>query len=150
MRRIKVLFVCTANSCRSQIAEAWARRLWPGHMEAFSAGLVTYPISARTRETMAEVGISMVDHHSKTIDEFNLDDFDLVVTLSEESGRFLPLLRQPHRHLHDPIFDPMGATGSREQVTTLFRQARDRIRTLVEALEEHPVLAERPRESPGR
>ncbi len=100
---MRVLFVCTANSCRSQMAEGWARRLWPSDWEAHSAGLVTYPITAATREAMAEAGVDLAGQESKSIDLFWLGDFDLVVTLSEEAARFLPPLDDPTRHRHHPV-----------------------------------------------
>jgi len=131
---VRVLFICTANSCRSQMAEAWARRLFPPGWEAASAGLVTYPISEKTRRVMAEVGIPMRGQHSKSIDRVDPGGFDLVVTLSEQAGRFLPRLPAPVRHRHLPVSDPMGAVGSPEQVAQAFRDARDRIGELVRSL----------------
>ena len=132
--RKKVLFVCTANSCRSQIAEAWARRLLPDPWRVFSAGLITYPITSATREAMAEVGLDLEGQSSQAIDEFDLESFDLIVTLSEEAGRYLPPLSRPERHLHRPLADPMSATGTRQEVRDAFRRARDRLRALVEQL----------------
>ncbi len=131
---MKVIFICTANSCRSQMAEAWARRLWPADWEVASAGLVTYPITDATRAVMAEAGLDMTGQESKPIDDFRLDDFDLVVTLSEEAGRFLPPLAQPQRHRHAPIEDPMQVEDGPAQGRADFRAARDLIRTLVVAL----------------
>jgi len=131
---MKVIFICTANSCRSQIAEAWARRLWPADWEVASAGLLTYPITAPTRAVMAEAGLDLAGQESKPIDDFWLDDFDLVVTLSEEAGRFLPPLADPARLRHAPLDDPMQVRGSPEEVRAAFREARDRLRELVLAL----------------
>lgn len=134
---MKVLFVCTANSCRSQMAEAWARHLFPGAWLAASAGLVTYPISRRTRAVMQEVGLDMAGQHPKTIDEVDLDGFDLVVTLSEEAGRYLPSLRAPERHWHRPVVDPMAAEGEPEQVREAFRTGRGRVREVVQEVLAH-------------
>ena len=145
---MKVLFICTANSCRSQMAEAWARRLFPPGWEAASAGLVTYPISEKTRRAMAEVGIDMAGQYSKSLEAVDLDAFDLVVTLSEQAGRFLPRLRHPERHLHRPLPDPMGATGRPDDVARAFAEARDRIGDLVrELVAEHG--GGRPGDSPA-
>ena len=135
---MKVLFVCTANSCRSQMAEAWARQLCPAGWEVASAGLLTYPITSPTRQAMAEAGLDMAGQQTKPIDRFCLDDFDLVVTLSEEASRFLPPLADPSRHLHRPVEDPMSARGSPEQIREEFRRARDRIREIVAALASAP------------
>jgi len=133
-RQLRVLFVCTANSCRSQMAEGWARRLWPADWEAHSAGLVTYPITAATRDTMAEAGVDLTGQESKSIDLFWLGDFDLVVTLSEEANRFLPPLDDPARHRHHPVDDPMTARGEPDEIRAAFRRARDEIREIVASL----------------
>ena len=129
---MKVLFVCTANSCRSQMAEAWACRLFPADWTVHSGGLLTYPITDDTRRTMAEVGLDMAGQQSKTFDQFELDVFDLVVTLSNEAGRYMPGLADPTRLLRRPIADPMSAKGSSEEIQAAFRLGRDRIKRIVE------------------
>ncbi|MFH1843669.1 MAG: arsenate reductase ArsC [bacterium] len=139
---MKILFMCTANSCRSQIAETWARHLLPGHWEIHSGGLLTYRITSRTRNTMAEVGLDMNGQESKTIDVYDLDDFDLIVTLSSEAGRFLPALTRPERHVHRPLDDPMSAEGSDEEIVEAFRVARDSIRGLIERIAASQIIAE--------
>ena len=131
---MKVLFLCTANSCRSQMAEAWGRRLMPPSWDVQSAGLITYPITQETRAVMAEVGLDMAGQKSKTIDEFDLDEFDLVVSLSNEAARFLPVLARPDRHLIRPLSDPMQVVGAPEEVLDVFRATREQIRTLVAAI----------------
>ena len=131
---MKILFICTANSCRSQMAEAWARQLFPEGWSAASAGLVTYPIHERTRAIMADAGVSMDGQVSKSIDTVDLDGFDLVVTLSREAGLFLPALREPARHRRCPVTDPTEARGTPEQVRAAYRTGRDSIRALVAAL----------------
>lgn len=131
---MKVLFLCTANSCRSQMAEGWARRLMPKGTEVASAGLLVHPIDERTRKVMAEIGINLNGQRSKGMEQFDLNRFDLVVTLSEDAGRFLPAIAQPERHLHLPVADPMFAQGSREEVLAKFRETRDRIGRIVSAI----------------
>ncbi len=128
---MKVLFMCTANSCRSQMAEAWARALFPDGWEVASAGLITYPITDDTRRTMAEAGVSMEGQASKSLDVFDLDDFDLVVTLSRQSTQFLPALARPERHLARPIHDPMSAKGGPDEVRAAFARGRDEVREIV-------------------
>lgn len=128
---MKVIFICTANSCRSQMAEAWARDLFPDHWEAASAGLLTYPISRRTAAVMQEVGLEMDSQYSKSIDTVDLDAFDLVVTLSDEAGSYLPALRDPGRHWHRPFADPMAAVGTPEEVRQAFREGREQARRIV-------------------
>jgi arsenate reductase len=137
---VKVLFMCTANSCRSQIAEAWARSRFPVHWTVASCGLLTYPIAPETEAAMADAGIVMEGQYSKTLDQFELDEFDLVVTLSHSAASYLPALAEPQRHLHWPVADPMSATGSDAQVRAAFARCRDQIESLVAALaEESPV-----------
>lgn len=128
---MKVLFVCTANACRSQMAEAWARHLFPAGWTAASAGLLTHPIHERTRAIMAEAGVTMDGQYSKPIDSVDLDAFDLVVTLSLEAGRFLPALADPGRHRRCPMTDPMSARGSPEEIRAAYRAGRDHLKRLV-------------------
>jgi arsenate reductase (thioredoxin) len=128
---MRVLFVCTANSCRSQIAEAWARHLFPAGWQAASAGLVTYPISRRTRAVMQEVGLEMAGQRPKALEEVDLDAVDLVVTLSEEAGRYLPALSPAARHWHRPIADPMAAEGTADEVRAAFRTGREQLLGIV-------------------
>ena len=131
---MKVLFVCTANSCRSQMAEAWAGALFPTDWSASSAGLITYRITGRTRTAMAEVELAMSGQRSKTIDQFELDDFDLIVTLSEEAGRYLPTLVNQEAHVHVPVEDPMAASGDDEYLAEVFRVGREQIREIVQRI----------------
>lgn len=131
---MKVLFMCTANSCRSQMAEAWAHKILPADWDVQSAGLLTYRISAKTRAVMAEVELDMAGQEPKTIDTVDLDSFDLIVTLSEEAGRYLPALAHPERHRHCPVTDPMSFHGTPEATRTDFRRGRDEIRVIVSEL----------------
>ncbi|MCB1889130.1 MAG: arsenate reductase ArsC [Rhodocyclaceae bacterium] len=131
---MKVLFICTANSCRSQMAEAWGRALFPADWEVASAGLLTYRISRRTRAVMAEVGLDMAGQEPKTIEKVDLDAFDLVVTLSQEAGQYLPQLADPSRHRHCPVADPMAFAGTPEETRADFRRGRDEIRAIVAAI----------------
>ena len=138
---MKVLFICTANSCRSQMAEAWAHSLFPTGWTVLSGGLLTYPISDNTRGAMSEVGLDMAGQETKTFDQFDLDSFDLVVTLSNEASRYLPRLADPGRHLRRPVTDPMSATGAPEEIQAAFRLGRDRIKQIVQdILAGHPHI----------
>lgn len=131
---MKVIFICTANSCRSQMAEAWARHLYPADWTICSGGLLTYRITEKTKAAMAEVGLDMAGQQTKTFDRFDLDTFDLVVTLSKEAGSYLPQLADPSRHLRKPISDPMSSEGSDEEIRTAFREGRDRVKGIVEEI----------------
>jgi arsenate reductase len=116
------------------MAEAWARSLFPDSWQVASCGLLTYPITSETERAMADVGVEMDGQYSKTLDRLDLDEFDLVVTLSHSAARYLPQLVDPQRHLHWPVPDPMSAAGGESQVTGAFSRGRDQIKTLVTAL----------------
>jgi len=135
---MRILFVCTANSCRSQMAEAWARDLFPEHWQVSSAGLLTYPISRRTKAVMDEVGLDLSNHHSKSIEEVDLESFDMVVTLSKEAEQYLPELRDGAEHRRRAFRDPMGATGNPEEVRRAFREGRQKALDIVqEVISDH-------------
>ena len=114
------------------MAEAWARRLFPSGWTVHSGGLLTYPITDETRRAMTEVGLDMAGQSTKTFDRFDLDSFDLVVTLSKEAGGYLPSLANPTRHLRRPVEDPMSARGTTEEIREAFRVGRERIKRIVE------------------
>ncbi len=116
------------------MAEAWARQLFPDGWQVCSAGLLTYRITKKTRAVMAEVGLNMEGQQTKAMDRFDLDSFDLIVTLSHEVGQYLPSLVDPTRHVACPIDDPMSATGEPEEVREAFRQGRDKIQKIVQAV----------------
>ncbi len=131
---MNVLFVCTANSCRSQMAEAWAGELFPADWKVRSAGLLTYRITDKTRLVMSEVGLDMAGQKPKTIDSVDLDSFDLIITLSKEAGSYLPALADPGRHRRHPVDDPMSFRGTPEETLADFRRGRDEIRQIVATL----------------
>jgi len=128
---VKVLFACTANACRSQMAEAWARQLFPAGWSVASCGLLPHTVSRRARWVMAEAGVPMEGQESKTFASLDLASFDLIVSLSEEAGRFLPLPGDSPRHVRLPIIDPMEAEGSPDEVRAAFRRCREQIRAIV-------------------
>jgi arsenate reductase (thioredoxin) len=138
---VKVLFICTANSCRSQMAESWARHLFPVEWSVSSGGLLTYRITEKTRHTMMEIGLDMDGQETKSIDGFDLNSFDLVVTLSEEAGRFLPHLADPSRHIRRPLKDPMAVKGDPEVVRQAFRTGRDQVRDIVQDIVDGKITA---------
>jgi len=113
------------------MAEGWARRLFPAGWKANSAGLVTHAVSRRATAVMAEAGLDLTNQYSKTYDSVDLDAFDLIVTLSEEAARFLPVGRAGQPRLHRPVADPMELQGAPETVRAAFRVARDAIAAIV-------------------
>ncbi len=134
--RIKVLFLCTGNSCRSQIAEGWARHLKGDVIEPYSAGIHPIGVNSRAIKVMAEEGVDISMHKSQHIDEFSEIDFDYVVTLCDNAREHCPVFSGKAKVVHKPFDDPYFASGSEEQILTTFRKVRDDIRTFVETMPE--------------
>jgi len=134
--KIKILFLCTGNSCRSQIAEGWARELKGNVIDAYSAGIRPIGVSSRTIKAMAEAGVDISMHQSQYIDEFSGIDFDYVVTLCDNAFESCPVFSGKARIVYKPFDDPYFASGSEEQILTTFRKVRDDIRTFVETIPE--------------
>ena len=134
--KIKVLFLCTGNSCRSQIAEGWARHLKSDVIDAYSAGIRPIGVSSKAIRAMAEVGVDISMHQSQHIDEFSGIYFDYVVTLCDNAFESCPVFSGKARIVHKPFDDPYFASGSEEEVMATFRKVRDDIRTFVETMPE--------------
>ncbi len=129
---IRVMFLCTGNSCRSQMAEGFARERGKGILNAYSAGLVAAGVHTRAIAVMKEVGIDISKQKSKEIDEALLRSMDLVITLCSHAAEACPWTPPEIRRLHWPVKDPVGTTGSEEKVMKEFRRARDEIATKIE------------------
>ncbi len=125
--RQRVLFLCTANSCRSQMAEGWLRTLAAERFEALSAGTHASSVNPRAVQVMAEVGIDLAVQRSKSIEEFLEDPPDVVVTVCDQAAEACPTLPGATRVLHWPFPDPAGARGTEEEVLGEFRAVRDAI-----------------------
>ncbi len=134
--KIKVLFLCTGNSCRSQIAEGWARELKGNVIDAYSAGILPIGVSSRAIRVMAEEGVDISMHQSQHIDEFLGIDFDYVVTLCDNAAENCPVFSGKAKVIHKPFDDPYFASGSEEQIMATFRKVRDDIRTFIETMPE--------------
>ena len=121
-----VLFLCTGNSCRSQMAEGLFRALGR-EVEVYSAGTAPSSVHPKAIEVMKEIGIDISAHRSKGIDEVPARAIDTVVTLCAEAGA-CPLPAIDAARLHWPVDDPAAAAGTEEEVRAAFRRARDAIR----------------------
>ena len=136
-KKLKVLFVCTGNVCRSQMAQAWVGHLKGDRIDAYSAGSPPAGfVSDRVVKVMKEVGVDMSNHWSKPIDHWSDVDFDYVVTLCEYAREFCPVFPGPTRMVHHPVPDPMGIIGTDEMTLGAFRKVRDMIKEYVESLPE--------------
>lgn len=125
---LKVMFLCTANSCRSQMAEGLARELGNGLIEPFSAGLIATSVHPRAVSVMKEIGIDISRQRSKSIDHELLRQMDLVITLCTNAEAYCLRIPLEVKRLHWPIKDPVGTVGTEETIMREFRRARDEIR----------------------
>lgn len=131
----RVLFLCVANSARSQMAEGLARAILPADAQVLSAGSKPSTVNPYAIEAMKEIGIDISSHHSKSVDEIDVTGLDLVVTLCAEE--VCPILPGRAQRLHWPLADP--ATNeplADDEMRARFRRARDDIKGHIENLKE--------------
>jgi len=128
---LKIMFLCTGNSCRSQMAEGFARHYGKGLIEAYSAGTKPSFVNPRAIAVMAEVGIDISSQHSKGIDIALLNQMDVVITLCGDAKETCPMTPPHVNRMHWPVFDPAKLEGSEEEILAGFRMARDIIKELV-------------------
>ena len=131
---IKVLFLCTGNSCRSQMAEGFLRTLGKGLFQAHSAGLMPAGVHPRAIAVMGEAGIDISGQASKTVEDAVVRRMDLVITLCDHAKEMCPWIPQEIRQFHWPVRDPVGIRGTDEEIMNDFRRARDEIRGKIEKL----------------
>lgn len=135
--RIRILFLCTGNACRSQMAEGWTRRLKSDVAEAFSAGVEPHGVDPRAVKAMAEAGVDISSQESKHADTLEDVEFDYVVTLCDNAQQSCPVFPAKTRVLHVGFDDPPKlAAGAltEEEAMAPYRRVRDEIRRFVEAL----------------
>jgi len=128
----RILFVCYANACRSQMAEGFARTLAPAGIEVESAGVVAAGVLPETIEAMRKAGVDIRKQHSKPLSQVDLSSFDLIVTLSEVARGHLERKGDGLPLLHRPVLDPVGVRGGKEEVVRMFELTRDDVRGVVE------------------
>jgi arsenate reductase len=129
---MKVMFLCTGNACRSQMAEGFAREFGKGIIEPFSAGVVAAGLHPRAIAVMKEIGIDISSQKSKTIDEKLLQTMDAVITLCGNAEESCPWTPPEIKRIHWPINDPVGTIGREDKIMKEFRRARDEIRAKIE------------------
>ena len=134
MAKKRVLFLCTGNSCRSQMAEGWLRHLAGDRYEVLSAGTRPQGMNPLAVRVMAEAGVDISGQASHSVEEYVGQDFDLVVTVCGGARESCPVFtgRVAERR-HWPFDDPAEATGTEEEILSVFRRVRDEIRDRVEA-----------------
>lgn len=137
--RIKILFLCTGNSCRSQMAEGWARHLRGDRIEPYSAGIETHGLNPDAVRVMAEVGVDISGHRSKHLADLGGVEFDYVVTVCGHAREHCPVFPGRVKSVHVAFDDPprlaAGATTEEERLA-VYRRVRDEIRDFVETLPE--------------
>ncbi len=137
---MRILFLCTGNSCRSQMAEGWARHLKKGEIEAVSAGIARHGMNPFAVRVMQEAGVDMSAHTSKTLDDLPSLEFDAVVTLCGHANETCPFFPGPVRRVHQGFDDPPSlCTGMTDEgeILAVYRRVRDEIRLFVEGLPEN-------------
>lgn len=135
--KVKVLFLCTGNSCRSQMAEGWARHLKGDQLEAYSAGIETHGLNPRAVQVMAEAGVDITGHRSKNVGELSGVPFDLVVTVCGHAHEHCPIFPGSVKVVHVGFEDPPALTkglDNEAEILAVYRRVRDQIRAYVETL----------------
>ncbi len=132
VRALRVLFLCTHNSARSQMAEGLLRRLGGDRFEVFSAGSEATFVRPLAIRAMAELGIDIARQESKTLDRYGEEPFDYVITVCDQANATCPLFPGGRRRLHWSLPDPSQAQGTQEEQLAAYRQVRGDLRALIE------------------
>ena len=125
---LKVLFLCTENACRSQMAEGLVNRDLAGRLQAFSAGVRPSRVNPRAIQVMAEIGIDISHQRSKSVDDLAGERFDLVITVCDQAAEQCPMFPGGTEIMHVSFPDPARATGTEEEIIGAFRRVRDDLR----------------------
>jgi arsenate reductase len=131
---MKILFLCTGNACRSQMAEGWAGALANPAAVIRSAGIKAHGLNPRAVQVMLEAGVDISAQTSKVINACDFDVLDLVVTVCGHADEHCPVVPARVEKIHWALPDPAGAEGSTADIETVFRVSRDDIRDRVRAL----------------
>ena len=135
--RIKILFLCTGNSCRSQMAEGWTRALKGDRIEALSAGIENHGLNPRAVQVMAEAGVDISGQRSKTLADLPTQDFDYVVTVCDHAHESCPLFPGRTKIVHVGFDDPPRLAKNaqtEEEALGHYRRVRDEIKAFIETL----------------
>jgi arsenate reductase len=126
--KIRVLFICTGNSCRSQMAEGILKHFGGEKFEVFSAGTSPSFVHPLAIKVMTEIGIDISNHRSKGVDEFIGQNFDYVITVCDTARRVCPNFPGDVKRIHWSFPDPAEASGTEEERVRIFRKVRDEIK----------------------
>ena len=135
--KLKILFLCTGNSCRSQMAQGWARHLKADAIEAYSAGIETHGLNPIAVKVMAESGVDISSHRSTNVDDLLAIAFDYVITVCGHANENCPIFPGRARIVHVGFDDPpqlaKNAKSAHESLDC-YRRVRDEIRSYIETL----------------
>ena len=130
----QIYFLCTGNSCRSQMAEGFARQILPADWRIASAGIETHGLNPLAVKVMAEKGLDISNYQSKLIDPQYLQTCDIVVTLCGDARDRCPVVPATVTKIHWPLLDPAQATGTEAEQLAVFRQVCDEIAARIQGL----------------
>jgi arsenate reductase len=133
----KVLFLCTGNSCRSQMAEGWARHMYGDAIEVYSAGTAPHGVDPRAIQVMSEVGVDISGHKANLLEEYLETPIDLVVTVCDNARESCPVFPCAGKKIHLSFQDPPALAreaATEEDALEQYRRVRDEIRVFVETL----------------
>ncbi|NQX47774.1 arsenate reductase (thioredoxin) [Paenibacillus tritici] len=127
MNKKTIYFLCTGNSCRSQMAEGWAKQYLSGQWEVYSAGIEAHGLNPKAVQAMSEVGIDISDQTSDIIDPQLLNNADLVITLCGDAADKCPVTPPQVKREHWGFDDPAKAQGTEEEKWAVFQRVRDQV-----------------------
>ncbi len=139
IHKIRVLFLCTGNACRSQMAEGWTRHLKSDQIEAHSAGIEPHGLNSLAVKAMAEAGVDISNHRSKHVDELKNMAFNYVVTVCDHASEHCPIFPGTAKVIHKGFDDPPRLAKQAQTETEAFnhyRRVRDEIRAFVQSFPE--------------
>lgn len=139
IEKLRMLFLCTGNSCRSQMAEAWTKHLKADKFDVYSAGVEPKAIDPRAIKAMAEVGLDISKQKSKDVDTVGNLEFDYVITLCDNARESCPYFPAKTKLVHKTFEDPpklAEGAANEEDAMPHYRRVRDEIKAFVEAISE--------------
>ncbi|MGA2679387.1 MAG: arsenate reductase ArsC [Sedimentisphaerales bacterium] len=140
--KLKILFLCTGNSCRSQMAEGWARKLKSASIEPYSAGIEPHGLDPIAVRVMAEVGVDISNNRSKHLDGLKDVNFDFVITICDHAHEHCPIFPGKTKVVHFGFDDPprlAKQAATEQEVLGIYRKVRDEIKVFVEHLPDNLV-----------
>ncbi len=143
---LKILFLCTGNSCRSQMAEGWARKLKGDEIDAYSAGTESHGLNPNAVKVMAQAGVDISGHSSKAVADLETKEFDYVITVCSDADQNCPIFPGKAVRIHHGFDDPPRLAKSaqtEEEALSHYRRVRDEIKAFVETLPESLPVTER-------